>query len=128
MTRCKIPKFSEGYKIDIEIYDDKGKEILPRSVKKRDIFVYIHRNLYCVIQKKTRKDTLLIGVEEMNRNFKYVKTRLNENNIKQRFPDRLHKPEIIDQLENVFVFDLETYNDQEFVDAYATGLYDVNRL
>ena len=28
----------------------------------------------------------------------------------------------------MFVFDLETYNDQEFAEAYAVGLYDVNRL
>ena len=35
---------------------------------------------------------------------------------------------MIDQLENVFVFDLETHNDQEFAEAYAAGLYDVNRL
>ena len=28
----------------------------------------------------------------------------------------------------MFVFDLETSNDQEFAEAYATGLYDVNRL
>ena len=31
-------------------------------------------------------------------------------------------------MENVFVFDLETHNDQEFAEAYAAGLYDVNRL
>ena len=34
---------------------------------------------------------------------------------------------MIGQLENVFVFDLETYNNQEFAEAYAAGLYDVNR-
>ena len=28
----------------------------------------------------------------------------------------------------VFVFDLETYNDQEFAEAYAAGSYDVDRL
>ena len=28
----------------------------------------------------------------------------------------------------MFVFDLETYNDQEFAEAYAAGLYDVIRL
>ena len=28
----------------------------------------------------------------------------------------------------MFVFDLETCNDQEFAEAYAAGLYDVNRL
>ena len=34
----------------------------------------------------------------------------------------------MDQLENVLVFDLETYNDQEFAEAYGAGLYVVNRL
>ena len=28
----------------------------------------------------------------------------------------------------MFVFDLETNNDQEFAEAYASGLYDVNRI
>ena len=28
----------------------------------------------------------------------------------------------------MFVFDLETYNDQEFAESYAASLYDVNRL
>ena len=28
----------------------------------------------------------------------------------------------------MFVFDLETNNDQEFAEAYAAGLYDVYRL
>ena len=28
----------------------------------------------------------------------------------------------------MFVFDLETYSDQEFAEAYAAGLYDVYRL
>ena len=28
----------------------------------------------------------------------------------------------------MFVFDFETYNDQEFAEAYAAGLYNVNRL
>ena len=28
----------------------------------------------------------------------------------------------------MFVFHLETYNDQEFAEAFASGLYDVNRL
>ena len=46
----------------------------------------------------------------------------------QRIRYRFSKHETIDQLENVFVFDLETYNDQEFAEAYAAGIYDVNRL
>ena len=53
---------------------------------------------------------------------------MNENNIKQRILYRFPKHETIDQLENVFVFDLETQNDREFAEAYAAGFYDANRL
>ena len=31
-------------------------------------------------------------------------------------------------MENVLIFDLETYNDQELAEAYVAGLYDVNCL
>ena len=54
--------------------------------------------------------------------------KINENNLKQRIRYRFPKHETIDQLKNVFVFDLETHNDQEFAEAYAAGLYNVNRL
>ena len=46
----------------------------------------------------------------------------------QRIRYRFPKHETIDQIENVFVFESETYNVQEFAEAYAAGLYDVNRL
>ena len=67
-------------------------------------------------------------MNEIEKNFKHVKNKTNENNLKQRIRYRFPKHETIDQLKNVFVFDLETYNDQEFAEAYAAGLYDVNRL
>ena len=44
--------------------------------------------------------------------------------IRYRFP----KHETKDQLENVFLFDLETYNDQEFAESYTARLYDVDRV
>ena len=128
MTRCRIPEFCKRYKIDIGIYDHNSRRILPWTVKQTNICVHIHKNHYCVIWKKNRKDSLLNGVIEIERNFKYVKNKINENNLKQRIRYRFPKHETIDQLENVFVFDLETHNDQEFAEAYAAGLYDVNRL
>ena len=128
MTRCRIPEFCTRYKIDIGIYDPKTKNIVPRDVKERNICVHIHKNHYCVIWKKNRKDSLLNGVNEIDKNFKYVKNKINENNLKQRIRYRFPKHETIDQLENVFVFDLETHNDNEFAETYASGLYDVNRL
>ena len=128
MARCRIPEFCKRYKIDIGIYDLNSKRILRWTVKQKNICVHIHRNHYCVIWKKNRKDSLLNGVQEIENNFKYIKIKINENNLKQRIRYRFPKYEPIDQLENVFVFDLETHNDQEFAEAYAAGLYDVNRL
>ena len=128
MTQCRIPEFCKRYKIDIGIYYLKTKRILPQTVKQKNICVYIHKNHYCVIWKKNRKDSLLNGVNEVERNFKYVKNKINENYVKQRVRYRFAKHETINQLENVFVFDLETHNDNQFAEAYAVGLYDVNRL
>ena len=61
MSRCRIPEFCKRYKIDIGIYDLNSKRILPWTVKQKNICVHIHRNHYCVIWKKNRKDSLLNG-------------------------------------------------------------------
>ena len=95
----------------------------------KGIYVYSFiKQHYCVIWKKNRRDSLLNGVEEIDKNFIYVRNKVNEINLKQRIPYRYPKHETIDQLENVFVFDFETYNDQEFAEADALGIQDVNRL
>ena len=78
MSRCRIPEFCERYKIDIGIYDLNSGRILPRTVKQRNKCVYIHKNHYYVIWKKNRKDSLLNGVDEIDKNFKYVKNKINE--------------------------------------------------
>ena len=122
MTRCGVPEFCGRYKIGIEIYDDKSKRILFRTVKQRDICVNTHKNHYCVIWRKNRNDAVLNGIEEIDKNFEYVEKKLNEKNSKQRICNRFPKYETKDQSENVFVFGLETYNDQEFAEAYADGL------
>ena len=98
MNRCRIPDFCKRYKIDIGIYDLNSKRILPWSVKQKNICVYIHKNHYCVIWKKNRKDSLLNGVEEIDKNFKFVKIKINENNLKQRIRHCFPKHETIDHL------------------------------
>ena len=128
MSRCRIPEFFERNKIDIGIYDPKSNRILPRNVKQRDICVHIHKNHYCVIWKKNRKDALFNGAEEIDKNFKYVQNNIKKNQRKQRIQYRFSKHETTDQLENVFVFDLDTHNEQEFAEAFTAGVYDVNRL
>ena len=127
MPRCKIPEFCEPYKLDIGIYDPKSKRILPRTVKQRDICVHIHKKHYCVVWKKIEK-IFFNEAEKIDKNFEYVKNIMNESNLKQRIRYRFPKHETIDQLENLFVFDLETLNYQEVAEAYAAGLHDVYRL
>ena len=61
MTGCKIPKFCERYRTDIGFYDPKSERVLPRSVKQRDICVYIHKNLYCVVWEKIEEIVYLLG-------------------------------------------------------------------
>ena len=128
MTQCRIPEFCKRYKLDIGIYNLNSRRILPQTFKQKNICVYIHKNHYCVIWKKNRKDSLLNGVQEIERNFKYIKNKIKGNNLKQIICYRFPEHETIDQLENVFVFNLETHNDQEFAEAYAAGLYNINRL
>ena len=77
---------------------------------------------------KKIKASLLNGVEKIERLFKNVKNRTNGKNLSQRIRYGFPKHKTKNQLLNVFVFDLETYNDQEFAEAYEAGLYDVNRL
>ena len=61
--------------------------------------------------------------------FKYVeKKKKNKYNLSQRIRYGVPEHETIDQLENVFVFGLENYIDQEFAKAYAVGVYDANCL
>ena len=90
--------------------------------------MHIHKIHYCVFWKKNRRDSLLNGTEEAHKNFKYAKKNTNENNIKQRFHYRFRKHETMNQIQNVFVFDLESHNYQEFAESYAAGLNVVNRL
>ena len=67
------------------------------------------------------KNRLLNGIKEIDRNFKYGKNIINQNNLKQRIRYRFPKHETIEQSENVFMSDLETHDDQEFAEAYAAG-------
>ena len=78
MTRCRIPEFYGRYKMESGKYDVNSKKTLPRSVEQRDVRVYIHKNHYCVIWQKNRKDALLNGVERIERNFRYVKNEINK--------------------------------------------------
>ena len=98
--------------------------MLPRTVKER-MYVYTFiKSINVLFGKKS----LLNGVEKVEKNFEKVKNKINEDNLSQRAGYQFPKHERIDQLVNVFVFGLETYNDQGFGEANAAIFNDVYRL
>ena len=44
----------------------------------RGVIVHIQKNHFCVTWKKKRKDALLNGIDEIERNFTYVKINVNK--------------------------------------------------
>ena len=101
---------------------------LDQLIKELYVFTFIKIFIVCVIWKNTRKNSLLNGVEEKERKFKSVKSKTNKDSSSQRFHYRFPKHESMDQLEKVFVIDLETYNAAKTAEAYAVVLYNANRL
>ena len=127
MTHCSVPKFRERFKVESRNTTQQEKRIFPMSVKERDNCLYIQKNRYCVNWKATRKN-LLVNEVEVEAIFEDNKNKLNEDNFSRRNCYQFPKSERIDQLDNIFVFISETHNDQEFAEAYAAGLYNVNCL
>ena len=82
----------------------------------------------CVIWERIRRHSLFNGVEEIERNFKFVGNGINQHFSSQKVRYLCPKHEVIDQFENMFVFDLKTCNVEKIAEAHEAGLFDVNRL
>ena len=87
--------------------------------------MYLYKNRFSVSWKKKSKTSLLGGVKEIEKNFRYEEAQKNNNIIKQvveyNFPISNDK----NFLYNVFVFALETCNVEysEHCEAYGAGAY-----
>ena len=75
MTRCRKPDFCERCEIDFGVYDLKSERVLPRTGKEENICFYIHENFYCVYWEKSRKDSLVNGVGEIEAKLKFFKNK-----------------------------------------------------
>ena len=80
-------------------------------------YTYIFIKTFILLFGKNRKDSSVNGVGETQTNFKYVKNSINEVNLSQWICDQFPNHETIDELKNVFVFDLETCNVDKFAEA-----------
>ena len=121
MTLARIQPFVKKNGIEIEYFN--GKEVLPRSVKERKKCLYLHNNHFCCIWG----DSLKKAVEELQVNFKLVNNFVNCYFV-NKYVEYNFKPNTIEsQLNNVCVYDIETYNKDRAV-PYAIGFYPVSQL
>ena len=100
------------------------------DLSSKEMNVYTFRNLIIeLFEKRREKIVYLMAWKRKKKNFKYVKNKINKDNLSLRIRYRFDtKNETTYQQENVFVFDLETCNVVRFAKAYAAGLNDVNRF
>ena len=91
------------------------------------MFIHSPKLLLCYLEK-SRKASLLIEVGDKGAIFKNVKKKINEDVLTQRFYYRFPDQGVVDQLENVFVFDIETYNQNENAETYEASFYEENCL
>ena len=129
MTIAKVGPFCKKHKLHIGVYNINDRRILPRSVTRRDICLYVHNHHFWVI-RKTEQKTFSDTLTALQKNFKYEDNQISKDISKQvieyKFPISYEK----NCLFGVFAFVLETLNVsyQIYCEPYAAGVYYLNRL
>ena len=128
MLRARIPVFCKRVGIDIGFWSKEKICIMPQSCTERNKFLYVYKQHYCVIWKNTVNDSLPNAAKDVEDNFKYVRNRINNTNLKNVIKYSFPFKEKHNELDNVFIFDIETGNVENKATPYAIGLYDLSRL
>ena len=129
MTSAEIQPFCRKHNIILGVYNQKHQSILPKTITERRICFFIHNNHFCVIWK-TNQSTFPDAIEEIENNFKYEGTQINDNILQQVIKYKFPISYEMNCLYNVFAFDLETCNVEysECCESYAAGVYHLNNL
>ena len=126
MTLARIQPFCKKYNINIGIYKQNEKRILPRTITEKSKGLYLHKNHFCVIWISNGIN-FSKAVEELELNFKYVNNKVTDDNV-TKFKEYKFNPNKVDsQLNNVLVYDIETYNKERAI-PYAIGFYPVSKI
>ena len=107
----------------------KQRSILPKTITERRICLLIHNNHFCVIWKNNQS-SFPDAIEEIENNFKYEETQINDNILQQVIEYKFPISYEMNCLYNIFAFDLETCNVEysEYCEPYAAGVYHLNNL
>ena len=129
MTSAKIQPFCRKYNSNLGVYNKKQRSILPKTITERRICLLIHNNQFCVIRKKNQS-SLPDAIEEMENNFKYEETQINDDILQQFIEYMLPISYEMNCLYNVFAFDLETCNEEysEYCEPYGAVVYHLKTL
>ena len=128
MLRSRIPIFCKRYNIAIGFWCKNKKRIMPQRCTERNKCLYLHNPHYCVIWKENENDSLSNAAKEVEDNFKYIKNKINNTSLKNVVKYKFPFKEKYNELDNVFIFDIETANIDDKAVPYAIGLYDLSRL
>ena len=92
------------------------------------MFTY-SQNHFCVIWK-TNQSTFPDAIKEIESNFRYEQTQINDNTLQQVIEEKFPISFEMNCLYNVTAFDLETGNVAytEYVETFAAGSYQLNSL
>ena len=117
------------------------RKILPKNIlQKEDKLLYLYKNHFCVLWISNGIN-FSKAVEELELNFKYVNNKVTDANV-NKFTEYKFNPKKIDsQLNNVIVYDIETYNKERAIPyetynheeekraiPYAIGFYPVSKI
>ena len=128
MLKARVSLFCKRVGIDIGFWSREDRRIMPRSCTERSKCLYLHKQHYCVIWKNTDNDSLINAAKEVEDNFQYIRNRINNNNLKNVIKYSFPFKEKHSELDNVFIFDIETANVDDKAIPYGIGLFDLSRL
>ena len=102
----------------------KQRSIVAETITEGRICLLIQNNQFCVIWK-TNQSTLPNAIKEIENNFRYEETQINDNSLQQAIEYKYPISHEMNCLYKVFAFDLETCNVEysEYCESYAARVY-----
>ena len=129
MTSAKSYPICRKCNLNLGIYNQKQKSILPKTTTERRICFYFINNPFCIIWKKNQS-TFPTAIEEVESNFRYEETQINDNTIRQAIEYKFWISYEMNCLYNVFSFNFETCNFEfsEYCESHGAGVYHPNKI
>ena len=124
MTKARIQQICRAKKINIGYFDGTGG--FPRSVTKRSIALYLHKNHFCLVWK-SENVSFNQTIKELKNNFEKIDNYLTEENVNSHFNYEFTPKKIESHLTDFIVYDLETHNGDKAIPYHMT-FYRLSKL